>query len=574
VIKRWDEQYSSKGSTEIARRIALWHLSEVSLASKQFLDIYGFIESMDFKALCHYELDYCELTPSDAYNLRQVLALFSKRQDLDIGCDKREVALVKFREAEQLCLETNRIFKSWTRGDLTFTSRVESVFHSAQRKISRILGNLPSLSELNLRFGPGATTTVVKRMASARRKLGEAFTCSEELLSIASAVLEEMPAWVPFEKESESVLVALEVHPCKLSFVPKSAKTDRAIAVEPMLNTMCQLGIGDYIASRLRREGIDIKDQSRNQNAARLGSLTGELATLDLSSASDTVAIELVYHLLPIDWFLFLSKLRTGKCDVEGKVEVLQKFSSMGNGFTFPLETLLFYALAVSCVRSEDVKLVSVYGDDIIIPTYAYPLLNEVLTAAGFLLNASKSFASGPFRESCGKDYLSGIDIRPYYCKGPFLIADLFTFHNYYVRRGLDEAALIVLEYIPKSLRKYGPDGYGDGHLLGDFVPIPYNRHLGWSGYTFQTFSFKARRSLVKSRGDAVFPLYAIYAQPPRLGIPGMEPSTLERIGANYGRRAAFHNVAKSSVTHRKGELSVVTPGVQGYKVLSIYVLD
>jgi len=574
-ITRWDSGFTSERTNEILRELALSHLTDLGeRESTAVKSIRHLVESNDFQALCDFELDYDELSAHEAIILRQVLAFYQKRQDLDLGIDRRAVAVAKFNAAEELCLQTNRIFKALASGRFNFLPDVDSVLFRAQRKIARILGDVPSLSDLRVRFGSGATTQVPKRIASARRKLSQTFACSEELIPVIQESLEELQGWIPWEGDSESASVTVEIHSGVLNFVPKTAKTDRAIVVEPMLNTMFQLGIGDYIARRLRPYGVDIRDQTKNQSFACLGSLTGALATLDLSSASDTVASELVYHLLPYDWALFLSRYRTGTVLVEGKPVRLQKFSSMGNGFTFPLETLIFYALSQACVREGDDHLVSVYGDDIVIPAYAYPLLERVLTATGFLLNRSKSFVTGPFRESCGKDYLRGINIRPSYVKGPLTGIDLFVLHNFYVRNSMVDQAQLILTYLDPSIQIWGPDGFGDGHLIGEWVPIPKNRKYGWAGFTFDTFTLKSKKDWQVLPGDNVLPLYSIYVSPSLEGVPGLPGSiSIEKVNAQYGRKAAFHNVAKAKPDYRHGVLGVTTPGTQGYKRISIYTL-
>jgi hypothetical protein len=89
------------------------------------------------------------------------------------------------------------------------------------------------------------------------------------------------------------------------------------------------------------------------------------------------------------------------------------KFSSMGNGCTFGLESLIF-AAAARAVGSRDF---CVYGDDIIIETELYEPLVTLLSALGFTTNSEKSFNQGPFRESCGVDAYLGTDITPFYVR-------------------------------------------------------------------------------------------------------------------------------------------------------------
>jgi len=590
-IARWDQVLSSEGTNECIKELALWFASRIS--EKQLREsLTTFISGDNYSALCDFSVDYNAVSPPDAYALRQTLAFYSKRVDLDLGIDKEAAALATFKESERLCAETNSIFRKWGSGSFQFDPDVERVIFTAQRKIASLLGDVPSLDTIKGRFGPGATTTVVKRTASARRKLGERFACSEEFLGTLVSALEELPAWIPFTEDSDTAVVSVDIHPGLLRFVPKNAKTYRGIVVEPMLNSFFQIGIGDFIADKLRARGIDIRDQTRNQTLAQIGSVTGALATLDLSSASDTISIELIAHLLPVDWYLFLSMFRTGTIIYEGEPMKLQKFSSMGNGFTFPLETLIFWALAVSCTAEAQQATVSVFGDDIIVPVESYELLDRTLCATGFLLNKKKSFASGPFRESCGKDYLSGIDIRPVFLKDRLSGESAFTLHNFFVRRGELDAAKIVLSWLEPFLQIWGPDKYGDGHLIGDHDLVPCRHSLsedprissGWSGYTFETFSWRGRKDFRPYPGDYVFPAYSIYV--------GAEFSPLDdqifsivakdrrlanaiwgetQIKLSFGK---LKSLSSGCLTYdSNGLLGTSTPGKRGYKRIKIYTL-
>jgi len=583
-ILRWDDVYSEEETNVFAREISSLLLSRIrDSEARGYLQ--HCIDCNDFLALCDYSIDYTVLTVSDAISIRQILALFQKRRDQ--GCDvAREInALSTFREAEQLCAESNHIFRRWSRGGFQFTPAVESVLFRAQRKISRVLGDVPLLSDLKVRFGPGSTTTVPKRMAAARFKLAAPFACSGDLSAFVSECLEELPAWINFS-DAESTQVTVEIHPGRLVFVPKDRKTFRAIGPEPMLNGMFQLGIGSYMARRLKRFGVDITDQSRNQKLARIGSIEGGLATLDLSSASDCISIGLVEHLLPHDWSSFLGRFRTGLLEYSDSVIKLEKFSTMGNGYTFPLETLIFWALAQGvCESKEECDTVSVYGDDIIVPTHRYELLVEVLTACGFKVNTKKSFASGPFRESCGADYLSGINIRPYYLRDSLSGESAFSFYNFCKREYDTELCDIILSYLDPTMILWGPDGYGDGHLISEDqnVLVAHQYHginnRGYGGYTFETYTKKNRR-LFRGLlpGDRVLPSYSIYVK---------ESPYVDGFGVAFEHRDFSAGVIRllpheflhsedsggaDPVTYRKGKLGTTVPGSQGYKRIKIYV--
>jgi hypothetical protein len=203
----------------------------------------------------------------------------------------------------------------------------------------------------------------------------------------------------------------------RVTTVPKNAKTDRVIAIEPDWNMFFQRGIGGAIRHRLRsRLGILRPDSQKvHQDLAREGSLTGRLATIDLQSASDSVSLALVEALLPPAWFTALYITRSHQGEVGGKTVLYEKISSMGNGYTFELETLIFWALTRACCDAT--ATVSVYGDDIICPSSAADQVIDLLTQCGFTTNAKKTFLSGPFRESCGGHYHNGHEVTPPYFK-------------------------------------------------------------------------------------------------------------------------------------------------------------
>jgi hypothetical protein len=571
LLSSWNEEYPPLDSLRILTGFALQHarmttaplldlITKVHKAAKE-----GSIDVDSIKSLLDWEVVYDpHRLPDDLYHERQALAYFTKSTFLDIGLNRDAVAFQKFTDAEHLCRETNTIFKSWSRGDFSFPRDVDLVFYKAAKKIAKLLGDVPELNQLRLRFGPGASTMVTRRRASAREKLSSPITCSGNLFPMAQAILEEMPLWVNAQAGLDPLAddpvasVPVVITAGKLSFVPKNAKTFRAIVTEPLLNGMVQLGIGDYLQKRLLAFGVDIRDQSLNQRLAREGSLTGALATLDLSSASDTISRELVYHLLPLDWACFLDRYRSRTVVYEGREIDQHKFSSMGNGFTFPLETLIFWAITRACC--DDSETVSVYGDDIICPTHRYSLVSRALHCAGFVVNHEKSYSEGRFRESCGADYFRGFDIRPVYHKSLVSPASLFVLHNFYKRNHDDEMAGKVLNWIHPSLRIYGPDGYGDGHLLGDWKPKPHKRKIGYSGYIFDTFTLKPvrdRRAFGILPGDGVLPAYSVY------------------LSGEIPERDRFHD----RIHYVHGRLVESTPsqfvftGSKGYKRVSIYTL-
>ncbi|DAD51098.1 RNA-directed RNA polymerase [ssRNA phage SRR7976300_4] len=545
-----DYRFTTTETNDFCFDIARYHACQITDASTRQRVLHD-IDCHDVALLCDLSVDYATTSISDSINLRQIAALFSKRADIDLGIDKEHVAWSTFQDTERSCLRTNERFKLLAAGYNTFSPAAHAIFHSASRKIARVLGPVPTFDRLDFRFGPGATTSIKKKNASHKRKLSERCECSEGLVGLLPEILEEVPGWCESlnvaHPDRETYQLPVDIVDARLSFVPKNAKTMRSTVVEPVLNGFVQLGIGDYIARRLKaHSGIDITDQSRNQKAAREGSISNALATFDLSNASDTIARELVSHLLPVDWFLLLDSCRSATVRYKNNQIRLQKFSSMGNGFTFPLETLIFWALASAA--SEDDPRVLAYGDDLVVPSEYAGAVDAILETAGFTVNRDKSCLSGPFRESCGKDYYSGIDIRPCYLKDRITYLDVFRFHNFYVRNFDFQGAALCLQWLPDEVCIWGPDGFGDGHLLGDHPRIPFKRERGWGGYIFDTYSSRPKRDFSPRPGDRVLPCYSIYLS---------------------------NGISRESFTPHSpaGYPSATLPGVTGYKRISIYTL-
>jgi len=351
----------------------------------------------------------------------------SKYKGLKVPVDPRDVALGKWRLSEVQCSDTNRRFKALRHRP--FTGRVEAALYRAQRKIAAVLGTLHVPLVLDgCKWGPGATYDLKRTEATPDKKISRAISVTAAALPYFRSVVESDPHWaycflgvMPWGQFSLLPNCFNIVRGSRFLTVPKSAKTDRCIAAEPTGNSFLQQGVHSYMRRRLKRFGVDLDDQSINQRHAR-DAYASALSTLDLSAASDSIATEVVYHLLPLDWALFLDSLRSPETFLGGKLVGwvrTEKFASMGNAFCFELETLIFWALASSVdeVSGGVDSRVSVYGDDIIVPRAAYDSVVELLGVCGFTVNGKKSFKDGYFFESCGKHYHRGVDVTPVYQK-------------------------------------------------------------------------------------------------------------------------------------------------------------
>lgn len=223
--------------------------------------------------------------------------------------------------------------------------------------------------------------------------------------------------------------------------VPKQQDKCRMIAIEPTLNMFFQQGLMNCMYDLLCKAGLDVTTlPDKHKKLAWLGSITHSVATIDFSSASDCVITELVRWILPPDWCSAVLTVRSPSISLNGQVMELPIVSTMGNATTFPLETLIFYCLAVASVMepeepyngcwktnpnrlvSDDIdrSKVSVFGDDCILPTSSARVFMTWCTSLGFTVNEEKSFyGQEGFRESCGGDYYHGRSVRGLYITSP-----------------------------------------------------------------------------------------------------------------------------------------------------------
>ena len=414
------------------------------------------------------------------------------------GVNPSIVAMEKFLKTETRCHQVNFMF--------THPSLIPHdamvLLSRARREVKRILGKfclddiVPFLSH-----GPGATFGTRKDRGHPWYKFGDLKpTVTGECLALHNHFIKYCELWGNIHNENG--IIPLIVSGSKVTTVPKDARSDRIIAIEPLLNMFYQKGIGGLMRSRLKRSGCDLNDQSANQCFAKIGSIDNSLATIDLSSASDSVSRGLVEFLLPPDWLQFLNATRSNYTTAFGERIFLQKYSSMGNGFTFELESLIFLALCRAVNRNSTENVISIYGDDIIVHRSMASKVISLLQTCGFTTNVEKTFTDGPFRESCGKHYFLGHDVTPLYVKADIHTQDRYLWYLNSIRRfahrllgvgyGCDSRLqslyfVIYSKLDPKYRSLSIPEGFGDGGVVRDFDecnPRPMAQHSWVEGYT------------------------------------------------------------------------------------------
>jgi len=362
-------------------------------------------------------------TPSVAavQAIRQMTRLHSK---VSLKCSTtRERAA--YNDYVRIDAELEAIEETWSETSISDFKRVSRLLFG--RTLSGV-DNLHATGGLVPKHGPGATADGLRGNAK--------FALSEWTWRLESGGFHSVDYLVPNQKfwhRLEHVRFAEpgDERPVKVIGVPKTLKTPRIIAVEPTCMQYAQQAVAEPLvqmleSDELTRHLIGFTDQEPNRKMARQGSRDGSLATLDLSEASDRVSNQLVNHML--QGYTHLSDAvqacRSTKADVPGVgIIPLTKFASMGSALCFPIEAMAFLTVVfVGIERARerrttvrDVKSlfgrVRVYGDDIIVPVeYAYPV-SEALALYGFKVNLHKSFWTGKFRESCGKEFFDGHDV-------------------------------------------------------------------------------------------------------------------------------------------------------------------
>jgi hypothetical protein len=443
---------------------------------------------------------------ADDYFISKLLSKWKGWSSKDI--QPKQAAIDNWYNIEAKNENTNKRIRALIEGSGFPGTDLITIISMAQERLQSVLGAFDVRTVLRkCKWGPGATADH-RRGTYRDKKMTSCMSATQGAVQYMKILIESDPNWI------EAITGIYPDGPCSLlkdffkvqehsrfSTVPKTYDIDRVIDMQPTANGYLQQGTGQYIRSRLRRVGIDLSSQEHNQEAALWALLRGS-ATVDLRNASDSIVVMLCVLLLPPDWFVWLNTIRTKETLMpKGSIRT-QKFSAMGNAFTFELETLIFWAISSSVCEFEGISTSDVlcYGDDIIIPATGYEKLVYVLGYMGFEVNLEKSFSKGLFYESCGKHYHDLVDVTPIYQKEIVRSQEeCVRFHNRLVRWSerthadpwfFEEALLQiyalfdVLAHHDKRYKRFGfpriPLGSeGDDGFLADHSEFAYDSHGG-----------------------------------------------------------------------------------------------
>ena len=308
---------------------------------------------------------------------------------------------------------------------------VRNILASAKKLVTGVVGAFDH-RDIIPRHGPGSVATgeFAERKFAFRRlfqSLEQEYPFTEYFCSGLNHVCDD-----------PQYLQRLKVHQtptAKVTLVPKDSRGPRLISMEPLEVQWIQQGIMQRLTTLieqhpLTRGHVNFTDQTINRKLALLGSRTQEWATLDMKEASDRVSLELVNQLFAdcpcLAGFIACRSTHTRLPD--GRIIELKKFAPMGSALCFPVESLVFWALAVSTImhaapttRRKALRSVYVYGDDLVIATPMVDVVMQYLPEVGLQFNLDKCCSTGFFRESCGCDAYKGVDVTPVRLRKPLL---------------------------------------------------------------------------------------------------------------------------------------------------------
>jgi hypothetical protein len=217
----------------------------------------------------------------------------------------------------------------------------------------------------------------------------------------------------------------------KVIAVPKDSRGPRLICVHPAEAIWAQQAVRRNLERAISSPRSDIgpwprghiwfDDQRVNGSIALHSSRSGRYATIDMKEASDRISECLVQ-------ILFGRKDKYFGCCRAQKFVIpklgsfrnlvgdIHSYAPMGNATTFPVQSLVFWAICVASLQRQGFHqpgAVFVFGDDIEVPSACAQGVVDDLESFGLLVNRTKSFWRGAFRESCGVDAFKGVNVTP-----------------------------------------------------------------------------------------------------------------------------------------------------------------
>lgn len=417
--------------------------------------------------------------------------------------------------------------------------------------------------DLRPKHGPGAVATgeqthekhVFRRLYS---QIERVYPFAEYFSYSMSAVVDTYHNWEHLE--------TYESGTAKVVLVPKDSRGPRLISCEPLEYQWIQQGLGNKVrsfleAQHLTRGHVNFTDQSVNRHLALVGSRMSnhtsnstdeQWVTLDMKEASDRVSLALVERLFA-GCPRVLEALKATRTDrtrlPNGSVHIMRKFAPMGSNLCFPIESLVFYVLAVASImhmykvsRREARRSVYVYGDDIIVSRKYHASLLQYFPTVGLMFNRDKCCTGGLFRESCGCDAFAGVDVTPLRLKkvwsrrtlDPEAAPAFVSLGNEVAKRGYRRTAETLISYVTRKLgplpvlckgyegRSSGLAWYEYGSHVYDWDSLKVRTRLNRDLHRKESHTYQAVPTKIKVGADAWCMVLRRFSAPSEHDDPGV----------------------------------------------------
>lgn len=458
------ESVASTRSTDvIARKIALTMREDLGLGHQYFGDprlwsmAYTPLDGLRFKR--HYQL-------------AELFKKYTFEKDVYTPADVLAMSVKKFMDNQERLASFSP----------NLDPLVKEIVFRAKGWIDRLLGDYDLEEHLEACYWPKkASVGVPQRKATLENRWKTDITGSAYHIDWFKRCY--LP-WFNQPRAFTESLNVREIGYLSAVLVDKTFKSKRMIVPNSSIGGLYSNGLGAVMTNRLRSGGYDLRVlPERHKLYARKASIDGQTATVDQTMASDNITTWLVQLCYPMRWARVLLNGRIGWLQVENELIDSPTMSTMGIGFTFPLQMVLFLGLTHACRDYHEElygkiatdRTISCFGDDLICPVVLKNMVEHVFLSLGLLFNADKSYWQGPFRESCGGDYFHGLDVRPAYVpQGGTCMSDasyeswLYRTFNALIRRWdrdeLESTVRLLLDEL-KTVRDKPlvvPGSYGD----------------------------------------------------------------------------------------------------------------
>jgi hypothetical protein len=386
------------------------------------------------------------------YAATRIAASLLKKLVEEKSSEADAVALSKFEDSNRLCGEWVEVLEN-TKDEILVGEFKRSLYDFFYPKGEPLITSAGQILD-RLEVGPGASLKA--RGTDLYTKLFDSplSSYSGNAFKAYQHWMQENQTWYSAEdcRQDNGLRYSVDVEGNSINFADKTNECSRVICTEASVDMIFQLGIGLIIEDRLYEYfGIKLDTQPVfNGELARRYARRNDGFTIDLSEASNSIGLSMCKTYFPANPLAFLCMFRAPKSNImEGNKKraiELNMLSSMGNGYTFPVETLIFASIVEASARVEGIKLYKseqpapklqfdsrpdvlrahvkgfpgnwgVFGDDIVAPSSILHSVSRLLKILGFRLNMSKSFVEGPFRESCGSDWFHTSEVRGVYIK-------------------------------------------------------------------------------------------------------------------------------------------------------------